>query len=399
MRKGYVNTGLLAVLLTACSSCSMTAQIMRLDGSHLARSQADSIVTNLMRDGKVVGLGISVLNDNEPVYIKTFGLKNSQTKEALDTATVFYGASLSKAVFAFLVMQLVQEGIIDLDKPLYKYLDKPLPDYEKYKDLAGDERWKLLTARMCLSHTTGFPNFRFFAAYSGAYDPNGKLAIYFTPGSHHAYSGEGIVLLQMVVEKIMGRDIQQLAIERIFAPAGMKRTGFTWQPSFDDNYAEGHDPDGAILTKEKKYVPNAAGSMVTTIADYTRFISYVMQGKGLSKKTRALMTSPQIRINSKYEFPTITHDTTDENNAIQLAYGLGWGVFKCKYGKVFTKGGHDDGWRHYNVNFPDRRLSIIIMTNSANGEGIFKDLLEGIIGDTCTPWHWERYIPYNAATK
>ena len=399
MLKNYVKTGLSAVLLTACCLCAVAQQITRLDGSHLSSSKADSIITALMHDGKVMGLCISVLNENKSVYIKAFGLKNNQTKEALDTATVMYGASLSKAVFSFLVMQLVQDGFIDLDKPLYKYLDKPLPDYEKYKDLAGDERWKLLTARMCLSHTTGFANFRFFKPYTGAYDPNGKLAIYFTPGSRHAYSGEGMVLLQMVVEKIMGRDIQQLAVERIFKPAGMNRTGFTWQPSFDDNYAVGHDEHGAVLTKGKKHVPNAAGSMVTTIADYTRFIAYVMQGKGLSKKTKALMISPQIRINSKYEFPTITSDTTDENNGIQLAYGLGWGVFKCKYGKVFTKGGHDDGWRHYNVNFPDKKLSIIIMTNSANGEGIFKELLEKIIGDTYTPWHWERYIPYNAMAQ
>src|SRR5471030_2045209 len=272
MLKNYVKSWLFAVMLMACSFYAGAQQITRLDGSHLSFSQADSIITNLMHNAKVTGLGISVLNDNKPVYIKTFGLKNNQTKEALDTATVFYGASLSKAVFAFLVMQLVEEGIINLDEPLYKYLDKPLPDYEKYKDLAGDERWKLLTARMCLSHTTGFPNFRFFEAYTGAYDPNGKLAIYFTPGSRHAYSGEGIVLLQMVIERIMGRDIQQLAVDRIFTPAGMKRTGFTWQSSFDGNYAVGHDANGAILTKERKYVPNAAGSMVTTVADYTRFI-------------------------------------------------------------------------------------------------------------------------------
>jgi len=398
MLKNHVKTGLLATLLTASSFSVAAQQITRLDGSRLSFSQADSIITNLMHNAKVKGLGISVLNDNKLVYIKAFGLKNNQTKEPLDTATVLYGASLSKAVFSFMVMQLVQEGIIDLDKPLYKYLDKPLPDYDKYKDLAGDERWKLLTGRMCLSHTTGFANFRFFKP-SGEYDRNGKLAIYFTPGSRHAYSGEGMMLLQMVVEKIMGQDIQKLAVERIFTPAGMKRTGFTWQPSFDDNYAVGHDPDGAILPKGKKYVPNAAGSMVTTIADYTRFITYVMQGKGLNKKTKALMISPQIRIHSQYEFPTITNDTTNENDGIQLAYGLGWGVFKCKYGPAFTKGGHDDGWRHYNVNFPDKKISIIIMTNSANGEGIFKELLEKIIGDTDTPWHWERYIPYNAATK
>jgi CubicO group peptidase (beta-lactamase class C family) len=399
MLKNYLKTGVLAVILAAYSFYSGAQQITRLDGSFLSSSKADSIIRKLMHDGKVMGLCISVLNDNRPVYTRAFGLKNNQTKEALDTATVLYGASLSKAVFAFLVMQLVQQRVIDLDKPIYKYLDKPLTDYDKYKDLAGDERWKQITARMCLSHTTGFPNWRFFKPYTGAYDQKGKLAIYFTPGSRYAYSGEGMVLLQMVIEKITGRDIQQLAVEKIFTPAGMTRTGFTWQPAFDDDYAAGHDENGAVLFKDKKSAPNAAGSMVTTIADYSRFIAYVMQGKGLNKKTKALMLSPQIKINSKYGFPTLSHDTTDENNAIQLAYGLGWGVFKCKYGKAFTKGGHDDGWRHYNVNFPDKKISIIILTNSANGEGIFKDLLEKIIGDTYTPWRWERYIPYNGAIK
>jgi len=386
-------------MLTIYSFYAAAQQITRLDGSRLSASEADSIITKLMNDGKVMGLCISVLNDNKPVYIKAFGLKNNHTKEALDTATVLYGASLSKAVFSFLVMQLVQEGVVDLDKPLYKYLDKPLPDYDKYKDLAGDERWKLITARMCLSHTTGFPNLWFLNAYTGAYDAKGKMAIYFTPGSRFAYSGEGTILLQMVIEKITGKDIQQLAVEKIFIPAGMKRTGFIWDTTFDNNYAVGHDENGNVLFKGKKSVPNAAGSMVTTIADYTRFIAYIMHGKGLTKKTRALMISPQIKINSKYMFPTIGNDTTEDNNDIQLASALGWLDLKCKYGIGFSKGGHDDGWRHYNINFPDKKTSIIIMTNSANGEGIFKDLLEKIIGDTYTPWKWSRYTPYNAAIR
>ena len=120
-----------------------------------------------------------------------------------------------------------------------------------------------------------------------------------------------------------------------------------------------------------------------------------MQAKGLDKKLWKMMISPQIRINSKYQFPTITDETTLENESINLSYGLGWGLLKCKYGRAFFKEGHDDAWRNYNINFIDKGISIIIMTNSANGELIFKELLEKIIGDTCTPWKWERYIPYN----
>ena len=120
-----------------------------------------------------------------------------------------------------------------------------------------------------------------------------------------------------------------------------------------------------------------------------------MQKKGLNKKLYNEMFSSQIKINSKVQFPTITEETTTENEAIDLSYGLGWGLLKCKYGKAFFKEGHDDAWRNYNINFIDKGISIIIMSNSANGELIFKELLEVVIGDTFTPWQWESYFPYN----
>jgi CubicO group peptidase (beta-lactamase class C family) len=348
-----------------------------------------------MNAAKVTGLGLAIINNDSIVYEKTYGYKNTDTKELLDTSTIFYGASLSKAVFTFLCLQLVQQGIINLDKPLYEYMDKPLPEYPKYSDLTGDERWKLITARMCLSYTTGFPNWRFLDVRTGKYDQNGKLAIYFTPGSKYAYSGEGFALLQMVVEKITGNDLEELAVKNVFQPIGMDRTSYIWQQKFENNYALGYDENGNSLEKKKRKTPGAAGSMETTLSDYAKFIQYIMQKKGLNEKMLNLMLTPQIRINSKRMFPTISNDTTTENQAIDLSSGLGWGLFMCPYGKAFFKGGHDDGWEHYNINFIDRGISILLMTNSSNGESIFKELLEKISGDTYTPWKWGNYIPYN----
>jgi hypothetical protein len=135
--------------------------------------------------------------------------------------------------------------------------------------------------------------------------------------------------------------------------------------------------------------------MVTTISDYSKFVEFIMQGKGLSKKYRKIMLNPQIEINSKYQFPTIIDETTMENKSIHLSYGLGWGLMKCKYGRAFYKEGHDDAWRNYTINFYDKGVGIIIMTNSANGELIYKELLEKIIGDKFTPWQWQRYLPYD----
>lgn len=373
-------------------SCFAQPEIKRLDGTSLTAKQVDRIVEKLMEFGEVEGLALSVINGNK-AYLKTYGYRNE--KELLDPISVMYGASFSEAVFAYLTMKLVEEKKIELDKPLHEYLNKPISDFPDWAALANDETWRLITARMCLSHTTGLPNSRWIDVRTGQEDTLGPLKIYFKPGTRYAYSGEGLKLLQLAEEQITGKNIEGLADEKVFTPFGMKRTGYIWQPEFDSNYAIGRDEKGNLVPNKKRKIGNAAGSMVTTIADYTRFVQKILLNRGLDPKLRNEMITPQIAIDSKYQFPTITDETTDANKDIQLSYALGWGFFKSKYGRAFFKEGHDDAWRHYNVNFPDKNIAIIIMTNSANGESIFKELLDKIIGDDQTPWEWERYILYN----
>jgi CubicO group peptidase (beta-lactamase class C family) len=140
---------------------------------------------------------------------------------------------------------------------------------------------------------------------------------------------------------------------------------------------------------------NAAGSMQTTIGDFSRFMQAVMLGKGLGKETWEEMLSPQIPISSKHQFPTLENETTEENKAIRLSYGLGWGLYWTPYGKAFFKEGHDGGWRNYTVCFDKEKTGIVIMTNSGNGEGIFKELLERLLKNTFTPIEWEGFTPYD----
>jgi CubicO group peptidase (beta-lactamase class C family) len=365
-------------------------QVKKPDGTTTTIPSIDHVVTDLMDKGEVTGLCLGIVNDNKPAYIQTYGYKNKPLNENLDTATCFYAASLAKSLFAYLVMQLVDKGVIDLDKPLYKYLPKPLPEYTNYKDLAVDDRWKLITARHCLSHTTGFPNWR---EYNNPHN-NGKLEIFFTPGQFYSYSGEGIELLQMVIEIITGKKLEVLAQENIFKPFGMRRTSFVWQKEFDNDYALGHDRNEDTIAKFKRNEAHAAGSMETTIADYTRFVAAVMQGKRVSAKAKQEMLKPQIAIKySNWSFPPIEKDSIADYRKIGLSYGLGWGLFNTTYGKAFFKEGHIDGWTHYAIGFPDKKISYVIMTNSSNGESVFKELVEKLANVTI-PWEWEGYFPY-----
>lgn len=388
-----LNKFLVVFLLSIELAFGQSQFITKLDGSKISFSDIDKNIVRIMESANVQGLSLSILNKNQKVYTKAYGFKNKLKNEMLDTSTVLYAASFSKAVFAFLTLKLIQEKVIDLDKPLYQYLSKPLTDYEYYSELKNDDRWKLFTARMCLSHTTGLPNSRWINVSTGETDTIGTMKIYFTPGSRYAYSGEGLKLLQLVEEEITKKTIEDLAIDEIFNPIGMIRTGYIWHERFDDNYAIGHLANGELNPKKKRKIPVASGSLVTTISDYSRFIEYVMQRKGLNKELFEEMLSPQIEIFSKYQFPTITNETTTENKKIHLSYGLGWGLIKCKYGRAFFKEGHDDAWRNYNINFIDKGISIILISNSQNGELIFKELLEKLIGDTFTPFVWERFAP------
>lgn len=386
---------LLISLFMAGQATAQTRLIERLDRSKITEQEIDSIVKDLMSQAKIPGVGLAILNNKKKVLLKTYGFKDQLAGRLLDTTSILYAASFSKAVCGFLCMKLVENKVLDLDKPLYQYLKKPINEYENFTELKNDDRWEKITARMCLNHTTGFPNVKWFdpTGANPEFDSLGVVKIYFEPGSKYAYSGEAFKLLQVALEDLTGKSFDELAVEHVFKPVGMNKSGYVWHDNFGDDRAIGHNDKGQQDIKSKKRVAVAGGSMVTTMEDYTKFIEYVVQGKGIHRETFNEMIRPQIRIYSKTQFPPITEANTHENDDIQLAYGLGWGLMQTPYGRAFFKEGGDDAWKNYNINFIDRGISIIIMTNSVNGSMIFKDLLEKVIGDTFTPWKWEGYYP------
>ncbi|MBF4469849.1 serine hydrolase domain-containing protein [Flavobacterium sp. HJJ] len=384
----------IAVILLVFPVILFGQTIKRVDGSKLTADSLNTKIEHLMKTANVSGVAISVFNDNKLIFSKTFGLADVQKNIPLQQSSIMYGASFAKSVFAYIAMQYVQEGVINLDKPLVEYLSKPLPDYKingfrrGYQDLKEDLRYKKLTARMCLAHTTGFPNWRWFEA-------DKKIKFKFDPGTRYSYSGEGLYLLQFVLEQITGKDYETISQERVFKPLGMANTSQIWQARFDENICYGHNAKGEPYELMKWKEASAGGSMSTSLEDYTKFYATLISGKGLSKESFKEMTNQQIRIRSRSQFgPLAKIDSTDNDN-IQLGYGLGVGTFKTPYGRAFFKEGHDEGWGHYSIAFPDRKIAVVIMTNNDNGESLFKELLEYSIGDKFTPWRWENYTPYN----
>ncbi len=373
--------------------------ITRIDSTKIEDSKLDTRIKTLMDSAKVTGLAISVFNDNQIVYRKVFGYANFEKKTLLQINSSFYGASLSKAVFGYLVAILANDGIIDLDKPLQQYLDIPIPDmkfkveWRGFQDLKNDKRYETITARMCLSHTTGFQNWRWLQR-PGELENKKKLKIYFDPGTQYFYSGEGIMLLQYVIEHITGKDLEALAKEKIFEPLQMRNTSYLWQERFEDNFCNGHTIEQAAIEKDKRDNAQAAGSMETNLIDYSLFVRHILRSYHGKSTITDLMFTPNFRIRTKAQFGPLSLEQSDENEAIQLNYGLGWGLLQSPFGLGAFKEGHGEGFQHYSIIFPQTGTGIVIMSNSDNAESIFKELLESAIGDIYTPWHWENYIPY-----
>ena len=375
-----------AIVTLVAFVAAAPASVTRLDGSTIAATRIDAIVAGAMRAASVPGVGVAVFQRGQIAYLKAYGRRDVDAKLPLTPDSVMTAASLTKPLFATVVMQLVDQGTLDLDAPIARYLPKPLPAYPAYADLAGDSRWRQITLRMLLDHTSGFPNWRRFT-------DDKKLHIFFAPGSRFAYSGEGIRLAQMVVESVTDQSLESLAAARIFELLGMTRTSMTWQPRFASDYANGYDEKGKSLGPQKRTAADAAGGMQTTLRDYARFVETVLSREIPSPKARAIMLTPQIAIHSTHEFPSLSTDTTTANDAIHLSYGLGWGLYSSPYGTAFFKEGNDDGWRHYVVAFDKTGRGILIMTNSSNGERIYDRVLRDILADDFTPLVWEGFPP------
>jgi len=392
-----LNYILLIIVLTQLSCNTFKDnQIKRIDGSTIGENQLDEKINLLIEKANVTGLSISIFNDNKVAYQKAFGYANQETKDTLDVNHIFYGASLSKAVFGYLVAQLVNENKIDLDRSLDSYFDVDLPEipidkeFRRLHDLKDDERYKLITTRMCLSHTTGLPNWRWIN------NPGERLSIQSTPGTVYSYSGEGIMLSQWLIEHITKKDIEDLAKEKVFKPLQMNNTDYLWRNEFKEHFCYGHSAQQKKLPKDiETEDAAAAGSMETTLVDYSKFLEHILKLYSEDSEITQNMFNPNVRIKSKAQFGPLAKEETNENDGIELSYGLGWGLLKSDYGIGAFKEGHSEGFQHYSILFPDKNIGVLLMSNSDNAESIFKELLDVTIGDIYTPWKWENYIPNN----
>jgi CubicO group peptidase (beta-lactamase class C family) len=378
-----------SLLIFAIAAQAEDRSVRRLDGRSISIAEAKALAQRTFVENHITGAQVAILNDGHLVWSSAFGLRDREHDLPMETSTTTWAASITKSVFATFVMKLVEQHQLQLDQPVAAQLDKPLDAYPEYTaaaaDLVHDPRWSSVTPRMLLSHSSGLANFAQF-------EPDKKMHLHFAPGSRFAYSGEGLNLLQFVIEQREHKPLTELMQQSLFTPLGMTQTSMVWQERFASNVADRYDFTEKFISHTRREHARAAGSMTTSVEDLSRFVAALMDHNILTEDSSKTMFRPVIRIDTVREFPTLDQPSGGEGPAVGLAYGLGWGLLtKTKYGPAFFKEGHGDGARNYLICFTRHRDCMILLTNSDNGELAFRPLLEEIFGDTVTPWKWEGY--------
>ena len=384
-----LNIGLLPIFAAALLPLIAGAQAIPGDKT------IDQKVQSIMAATHANGMAVAVIDHGKVGYVQALGIRNAKG-DPLTKDTMMYGASLTKTVFAYTVMQLVDQGKIKLDTPIKDDLDKPLPTYGPdpvfpdkygpYKDLADDPRWEKITPRMCLTHSTGFSNFWFI-------EPDQKLHIHFDPGTHFSYSGEGMILLQFAIEH--GRAAQGLGLDlgdltaADFKKMGMTRTSLVFLNGSETNFADGWNDRGQPQEHSQRKKVRAAGSMNTTISDFSKFAAALVRGDGLSAAARAEISKPSLHIGTDSQFPKSPSDLPLNQQRKDLAAGLGVVVFDGPQGHGFYKGGHDGQTANTMVCLETSQRCVVILSNDVRSEAGFSDLVKFILGDTGVPYDWE----------
>jgi CubicO group peptidase (beta-lactamase class C family) len=330
------------------------------DNPTIAIERLKKDIPELMKRADIPGISVALIHHGKLVWSNVYGVGNAVTQRPVTAASVFEAASLSKPVFAYGVLKLVDEGKLNLDTPLNKYLGN---NY----DVVDDPRINLITARRVLSHTSGFPNWRDF-------DHTKNLLIHFTPGEKWSYSGEGMVYLARVVEKITGLSLEDYMQKMVLQPLGMTSSSYIWQDRYDSLKVYRHDvmgdTSGRIQTaggqvEAIKEGGNAAASLSTNAVDYSKFIIALLNGTGLKKSTREQLFTPQIRVNEKYP---------------QLAWGLGVGLETMPEGEYFWHWGDNGDGKAFVIGFLPGKNALVYFANSANGLSITREILADGIG-------------------
>lgn len=297
----------------------------------------------------VVQPGADGPEDGPPdVLVGGIGRRVINQEQAPGADTVFEVASLGKPVFAYAVMLLVQDGVLELDRPLTEYHPEPW---------VTDERGREITARMVLSHSSGLAR-------------RAQLPPYLAqdPGERFLYSNNAYQYLQAVVEHITGQTVSRLMETRVFGPLGMERSAYVWEPRFEADFAPGHDERRRPLDKWRPGSARVSYSLHTTAWDLGVFLASVLHpeavGAPLGASSVDVMLAPEIGVEHG-----------------KGGWALGWGVRELEQGTEIYHDGRSPGFDAYLWGLREPGLGVVVLTNGSGSSRVLMETILAVLTD------------------
>ncbi len=310
----------------------------------------------IMEKAMIPGLSIALIRDGEVFWANSYGVKNIDTAESVTVETIFEAASLSKPVFSYAVLKLVERGEVELDRPLVDYASDSYIENNFLGKKIDDERFRKITARMIMSHSPGFPNWR----------GQNPLLINFEPGEKFSYSGEGFGYLQKIVEKITGLDLNEFMHREVFEPLEMTHSSYVWQEQYDALASSPHDMMREAGEKRKPGTGHAAATLHTTAIDFAKFMTALMNFRDVQASTVDSLFSPQVIVNPE--------------ESDKIAWGLGFGLQHTRDGLSCWHWGDNMVFRCLFVAYPTSKIGVVYFTNSYYGLAVRKQITDLAIG-------------------
>lgn len=333
-------------------------------------SELEQYYSQALKDWNVPGMAIAIVKDNQVIFSQGFGVKDINTKEAVNENSLFAIASNTKAFTSASIAMLVEEGKLSWDDKVTKHL----PWFELYNPYVTHE----MTIRDLLSHRSGLKTFSGDLIWYGTDHSREEIvrrAKHLKPtyGFRARYGYQNIMFIAagLIIEQVSGMSWDDFVQKRIFNPLKMDRT----VTSITDlkskgNYTTPHnDYKGELITIEYLNWDNAAplGGILSSVSDLSKWI-ILQLNKGIAgndtlftvRSQQQMWQAHTVQIVSAYSqrmFPS-THFK---------AYGLGWGLMDYQGRKIVSHGGGYDGMISRTVLVPEENLGFVILTNTNTG--------------------------------
>jgi D-alanyl-D-alanine carboxypeptidase len=320
------------------------------DREHDSNSgKVDDLLHAAMSREHIPGLALAVVKDGEILKAQAYGLADVESKTPAKTNTVFRIASVSKQFVATAIMMLVEEGKLSLEDPVSKHLT------------GTPRRWKRITIRHLLTHTSGIPDFlnEDIALDKGITDFDQAVlkavahrSLHFAPGNDWRYSNSNYHLLGMIIYKLTGKPYGDFLSERIFRPLGMQQTAVSPKDGNVTGLAVGYEWDKDHFHAGDYVAPStkayAGGGIVSTVLDMAKWDAALYTEKLLKYSSMEQMWTP-VRLNDGMKAP----------------YGFGWGTTGRSDGQhlVVSHGGNFTGFSSAIHRAVDDRLTVIVLLN------------------------------------